>query len=315
MKAIRILVLNGLILSLLSCSKDDKLIDRPTPSSIAGKIIYEYSSDVKQIDLATGNESSYFSYNAYSTEGWDLSKDGKFRLISERPAGTYSITRFRLVNTADGTIVKEFDYNTKYGNNTKVGYLSHDNSMILLQPDFDNGIVILDMNGEEKYRLDGINGTQLGVGDRVHWLPGNGLIITFDDRYLLRSEPPYTDITLVKEMDYEFWGGVQSSMDGEKYTLYIGRHIFLMNKDGSNLTQVTESDTKELYAVFSPDGKHLLVGTDFFNGAGAAHSNWRLKVIPADGKKYNVDSSPDVIPVIPNGDKIAAKAKKSYWIP
>src|SRR5690606_21322450 len=112
MKAIRILVLNGLILSLLSCSKDDKLIDQPTPSSLAGKIIYEYSSDVKQIDLATGNESSYFSYNAYSTEGWDLSKDGKFRLISERPAGTYSITRFRLVNTADGTIAKEFDYNT-----------------------------------------------------------------------------------------------------------------------------------------------------------------------------------------------------------
>src|SRR5690606_34609123 len=134
-------IFSGLIFSLLSCSKDDKSIDQPIteiPTSLKGKIIYEYSSDVQQIDLATGNESSYFSYNAYSTIGWDFSKDGKFRLMSERPPGTYSITKFKLINADEGTIVKEFDYSTKYGSNTKMGYLSHDNSLILLQPDFDN---------------------------------------------------------------------------------------------------------------------------------------------------------------------------------
>lgn len=190
MKAIRISVLSWLIVSLLSCSKDDNQINQPIPSSLVGKIIYEYSSDVQKIDLASGNESPYFSYNAYSTTGWDFSKDGKYRLMSERPLGTYSITRFKLVNAADGTIVKEFDYSTKYGTNTKVEFLSYDNSMILLQPDFENGIVILDINGEEKYRLDGINGTALTFGDHVRWLPGNGLLITFEDRFLLRTEPP-----------------------------------------------------------------------------------------------------------------------------
>lgn len=312
MKLIKILVLNSLILILSSCSKDDK----PSISrSLSGRIIHEYSSDVMQIDLKTGNESSFFSYNAYSLEGWDLSKDGKFRLMSERPPGTYSVTRFKLVDVATGTIVKEFDYNTKFGNNTKIGYLSYDNTMILLQPDFENGIVILDMNGTEKYRLDGINGTALTYGDYVHWLPGNGILIEFDDRFLLRSEAPYTDIALVKEMNYESWGGVQSSRDGQRYTLYIGRHIYLMNKDGSNLTQVTESDAKELYSTFSPDDKYLLIGTDFFDGAGAANSHWFLKAIPADGKKYDVDTSPEVISIISNGSQSPVKANKSYWIP
>src|SRR5690606_7803714 len=97
-----------------------------------------------------------------------------------------------------------------------------DNSLIMLQPDFDNGIVIMDTEGEVRYRLDAINGTALTIRDRAIWLPDNSILVAFDDRYLLKSSAPYTSLTLVREMNYEQWGNMRVSMDGQRLSLYIG---------------------------------------------------------------------------------------------
>lgn len=302
---------------LFSCSKDDDGNQGPAAGSLSGTIIYEYTTDVKQVDLKTGTESSYFSYNAYSTNGWDVSLDGTLRLISERPPGTIYETRFMLVSTTDGSILKDFIYIPKNGSTRDyAGELSPDNSLILLQPHFDNGIVLLDMNGEEVYHMEGINGQKLTLGDEACWLPGNSLLVRFDDKYLLRADPPYTHLTLVREMNYEQWGNTRTSRDGKMLSLYIGQHIYLMNVDGTGLTQVTESGTGENMAEFSPDGRHLLVGSGYVHAPVSGWSNWQLKIIPADGKLYNLDDSPEVIPVIPTGQSSPVKAGgNSLWRP
>jgi hypothetical protein len=316
MKTQKTIVFFWTIISFISCSKDS---DEPTPApnSLQGKIIYEYTHDVKVIDLSNMNESIFFSYNAYSTKGWDLSKDGKVRLISEREPGTVRRVTFKLVTVADGSILKEFEYLPPVGTNQNYsGKLSHDTSMVLIDPDFDNGIVIIDTNGEIKYHLQGINDEALTLGDNAHWLPDNSILIEFQDKYILRSSPPYTTLSLVKEMNYEQWGNLATSMDGQRISVYLDKHIHLMNVDGSDLIQVTESSGAENLAEFSPDGQHLLVGTEYVHAPYSSRSNWRLRIIPADGKLYNIDKSPEVIPVIPtNSDSPAQAGGPTFWRP
>lgn len=40
-------------------------------------------------------------------------------------------------------------------------------------------------------------------------------------------------------------------------------HIWMMNADGSHLVQVTTSDKVEAIPEFSPDGKWLVLGSDY----------------------------------------------------
>ncbi len=300
-----------------ACSKDTGHPNGPVGSDLVGNVYHQYTTDVFKIDMRTGIETAFFSYSAYSTVGWGLSRDGKLRIITSREAGVYDRTRFRLVNTADGTIEKEFDYVPRYGNSTvNFGELSFDKSLILIKPDYDNGIVILDTNGEVKYEISGINNERLTKGDDAVWLPGNGLLVRFKDRLLLRSDPPYTNLTLVKEMNYENWGNIRVSNEGQKLSMYINKHIYMMDINGENLQQVTESNGDETFGEFSPDDKYLLIGADYFHAPASQNSHWYLKVIPADGRMYNLDSSPEVIPVIPQeSDRIVKASDVTLWRP
>lgn len=297
------------------CSKDGE--SGGASGSLNGSILHEYTTEVKKINLRNGSESTFFEYSAYSTVDWSVSQDGKLRLISERPAGVYDGNKFSLVNADDGSIIKEFMYRSPNSNSTRhTGQLSPDNSLIMISPDIDHGLAIIDTDGQVKHRIEGINGKDLGAGDAAIWLPGNSILVSFDGKYLLKADAPYTNLTLVKEMNYEQWGAVDVSRDGQRLSIAIGNHIYLMNIDGSNLTQVTESSSVENFAKFSPDGKHLLVGCHYIHAPVSGRSNWKLKIIPADGKMYNLDSSPEVIPIVPGPISEREKASgNTFWIP
>ena len=249
--------------------------------------------------------------------GWDVSRDGTVRIMAEREPGVFDRTRMRLVKVADGTIIKDFDYDPKYGTSTSnMGELSFDKSLILIEPDFDNGIVIINTDGEELFRLDGINSQSFTAYDKVTWLPNNGILIRFDDWFILRADPPYSSLNLVKEMNYESWGNLRVSNAGTKVSMYINKHVYMMDIDGSNLTQVTESDGDEAFGEFSPDDKYLLIGADYFHAPASNNSHWYLKIIPADGKKYNLDTDSEVIPVIPSGGSSIVRANRlTRWRP
>lgn len=304
---------------LTSCSKDENknIGDGVSNKNLTGYILHQYTSEVKKLDVVTGKESNFFSYSAYSAIGWDVSRDGTIRIMAEREPGVYDRTRLKMIKVSDQTIIKEFDYDPKYGTNTSnMGELSFDNSLLLIEPDFENGIVILNDSGEELFRLDGINDQAFTANDKVTWLPNNGLLIRFGNRYIFRADPPYESLNLIKEMNYENWGNMRVSNNGEKVSMYINKHIFIMDIDGSNLTQVTESDGDEAFGEFSPDDKYLLIGADYFHAPASNNSHWYLKIIPADGKKYNLDTDSEVIPVIPSGSNSPVKANRlTRWRP
>lgn len=298
-------------LFLMGCSKDNGDNGGAEMGSFPGHIYHQYTSDVMKLDMRTGEESAFFSYNAYGTVGWGLSRDGKLRIVSTREAGTYDRNHFTVVNTADETIAKEFDYVPRYGNSTSnLGKISFDNSLIMVTPDRDNGIVILDMDGNVKYEMSGIGNESFTSEDDAVWLPNNSILVRFKDRLILRSDPPYTSLSLVKEMNYENWGNIRISNNGQRMSFYINKHIYMMDINGENLVQVTESNADEAFAEFSPDDKYLLIAADYVHLPASSNSHWFLKIIPADGKTYNLDSSPEVISVIPKGSSSIVRANK-----
>lgn len=195
--------------------------------------------------------------------------------------------------------------------------LSPDKTLIAIAPTFEAGWVLLKNDGSLLGHIDAINGEKPERGSAIVWLPGNSILLTHKSS-IIRLDPPYTTGKLIKEMNYEDWGQVTANAAGTKIALAVNKHIYMMDSDGNNFVQVTESNDKEVYPAFSPDGNYLLVGTDY-TPSGTFSAIWRLKIIPADGKKYNVDpiteNSPEVIPVKANGDETiqAASNRGMLW--
>jgi len=309
---------------LSSCSKDgaepgDGLGNGgiTLPADLEGTLLYDWVDEgVLAVDVKTGVKRVFITDDVRG-HGYDVSRDGKLRLTAGDIQGNYDATQYTLSNTADGGIVSQFTFyppngGTKYNN----GKLSPDNSLIAISPTFEEGVIILDTEGKMVVHMEGINDIPFDRNDQVEWLPGNTLLFTHGD-YILKAAPPYNQATLVKEMNYESWGDIRASQDGKKLTVRIDKHIYLMNMDDGDLRQVTESNFTESAAVFSPNGKYLLVGTDY-RRTGVFGAIWNLKIIPADGKLYNVDpiaaNSAGVIPVIPLGeDKIEAADGIMMW--
>lgn len=293
------------LLSFGGCTKEDNGSNHPGQSNLPGNVLYDSGEHTYQVHLKTNTKRVYFDRNSYSANGWDVSWDGKVRLESESIAGNFNQVRFKLINTENNQVIKQFDYKTINGEGRDVkGFLSPDQKLILIQPDLKHGIVIIDTDGKVKQHLPMVNNKKLTLGDEAIWLPDNSILFTFDKKYILKTVSPYTEITPVKEMPYAEWGKIRANASGNQLSLCIDKHIYLMNPDGSNLVQITESDRQEREAVFSPDGKYLLVGADYSPATFRA-GNWTLTIIPADGKKYKVgaNSGPGVVVITPQGER------------
>lgn len=254
-------------LGIWSCSKND---DRDPgkgndgKGNLPAKLIYTFTRDVYYPDLRTNRQSTYFTFNTYGFNFWDIGRDGQFRLTSEREAGVFDVAQITLIHNSDGTISDEFDYDSPKGSDTNVQVLlSPDNKKVLYSPTLANGIVITDLDGNVLTHLEAVNiqtgPVSLGINDEVLWLPGNRIIFTLDGRYIFRSDPPYKSQNLVKEMSYTQWGNLRVNKQGTQLTLLVDNHIYVMGVDGSDLRQVTESSGGEIHTDFSPDGKHLLI--------------------------------------------------------
>jgi len=312
----------ALVLLLSSCSKDD--VPGPDdgngislPADLEGTLLYDWVDEgVLAVDVKTGQKSVLITDDVRGN-GFDISRDRKLRLTSGDIPGNYDASLYTLSNIADGGIVSQFTfYPPNGGSKYNHGKLSPDNTRIVIPPTFDEGIIVLDVQGKPDVHIEAINNEPFDHNDAVEWLPGNALLFTHG-KYILKASPPYTQATLVKEMNYESWGAIHPSQDGQRLTVRIDKHIYVMDIDGGNLTQVTESNFQENTAVFSPNGKYLLVGTDY-RRTGPFGAIWNLKIIPADGRLYNVDpiapNSEGVIPVIPVGeDRLEASDGIMLW--
>lgn len=310
------------VLLFTACSKEND--DAPDgedtlyPSALKGMIYYDWATEgILKMSLPDGIGGSFILDNS-KLNNFDISRDGKLKLTvtNASSVGQYDI-QFTLSDITNGSIVEEFIYNSPGLNSYCQGYLSPDNSLILvLSNSIEDGITILRRNGELVGRIYDINGEHFGFNDSRLWLPNNSLLVTHN-KYIVRLNPPYTSGTLIKQMDYEDWGELDVNQEGTQLALQIANHVYTMDIDGSNLKQVTTSNFKESKPLFSPDGKYLLIGSDY-KQTGPLGYMWHMKIIPNDGKQYNVDplesNSPEVFPVIWKGkDRIETAGGQMVW--
>ncbi|WP_353182809.1 hypothetical protein [Parapedobacter lycopersici] len=307
------------LLGISSCSKNDGANpgnEDGRNGNLTGKLIYTFTGNVYQLDLQTNRQRTYFTFNTYGFNYWDMSRDEQFRLTSEREAGVFDVAKITLIHNLDGTIADEFDYVSPKGTDTNVkALLSPDNKNVLYSPTLDNGIVITDLDGNVLTHLEAVDTeagpVMFGINDEVLWLPGNRIVFTLGDRYIFQSDPPYTSLTLVKEMPYTLWGNLRVNKQGTQLAMMVSNHIYVMDVDGNDLRQVTESSDGEIHADFSPDGKHLLVAKKI----GPTFFYWNLAIIPNDGQVYNMDNDEAVIVIQPDGEEILPAVNgATFWI-
>ena len=220
--------------------------------------------------------------------GWDISWDGKKMLQSTKaPDQDYDANLYTITNLSDGSILVKFKYYPTGGDLTSVD-LSPTSTLILVHPTYDDGIVILNLQGKVLHNLVSFQGKEIESGI---WMPDETLLFTTENG-LYRTDKNFAQAMLVKQINFDSWGQIAVSHDGAKIAMYASNHIWMMNADGSNLAQVTESDKIETQPVFSPDGKYLLIGTNYHQSGPFGHV-FNPTIIPADGNKYNVNDGAD----------------------
>ena len=323
MKKCTSILLITILLQIGGCSKDNHNSgaddsNHTYPLDLKGAIYYDWATEgALKLSLPDGTGSSFIP-NDSKLNNFDISRDGKWKLTSVNAStfGQYDV-RFTISDVNNGHIVEEFIYNSPEGNSYCKGYLSPDNSLILVTSnDKKDGITILKRDGELMARIVNINGEQLDFNESYAWLPDNSLIMTHRN-YILRVAPPFTGGEIIKEMTYEDWDKLTVNQAGTQFALHIANHIYTMDIDGSNLKQVTISNFKESVPQFSPDGKYILIGSNY-RSTGTLGYLWDLKIIPNDGKQYNVDAqeenSVDVIPlVLKNKDRMESSDGQMIW--
>lgn len=291
-------IIIAIAISFLACSCSKKDSPSPDPGGdggygVPGAIIFNWATEgILKIDLTTGRRSTVMQENT-ARYGWDISRDGKNILTAtEDPNSTYA-TLYTYANMSTSAVIAQFEYFEKgeLASGITTGLLSPDGTMIAVKPDFDNGIVILNMQGKIIYDLTGFAGEKFGQGTEIAWMPDGSMLFTLKNG-VCRTNKDFTKASLLKQVSFSSWGDIAPSPDGSKIALKGGNHIWMMNADGSNLVQVTESSQVECFPVFSPDSKYLLIGTDW-RVTGPFGSIWHLAIIPADGRKYNVDKGAD----------------------
>lgn len=281
---------------LYSCSKDGGVSPQPGGGrnggyGLSGTIIFDWATDgILKIDMNSGVKSTVSAENT-ALYGWDVSWDGKKILRSTEDPDDLNDNIYTYSNIRDGTVISTFKYYPNGSTDITNGYVSPNEAMVAVQPDMDNGLVILDMHGKELKNLTGFNGLTFGQTTEIAWMPDNSLIFTMGQS-IYRTNTAFTQASLIKTLNFDSFSGVTVSPDGKKIAFNAGNHIWMMNSDGSGLVQVTDSDNKEKNSTFSPDSKYLLVGTDW-QVTGPFGALWYLAVVPADGKKYNVNKGVD----------------------
>lgn len=272
----------------------------------SGVVYYDWATEgIQKVDLKTGVKSLAMPYNT-SRSGFDVSRDNTLALESKDDPNDYDAEIYTITNVKDNTVVSKFKKLTGYANST-FPTLSYDKKLILVTPTDDDGIMILDLQGNILFNFTSYQGKDLKESS-VEWMPDNTFLFSLDNS-IYRTNKEFTKATLVKTLTFEDWGNFAVSPDGTKIALQGGNHLWMMNADGSNLTQITESNKIEVNPVFSPDSKYLLIGYDFTRTSQWGRY-WYMAIIPADFGKYSLvkDADKRVIPFIP---KDATRAEPS----
>lgn len=276
--------------------------DNPTPdggkgSWGSGRIYYSSPTEgVRYIDLSTKTKGLLLPEN-YDRHDWDVSVDGQKVITSANTGDTdWDANLITITKASDGQVTGQFRYYPTEGDYASPRF-SPDGSKIGIVPTYHDGIVVMNLDGHVEDHLLTFAGTKISQ-NIMAWMPDKSLLFMVGNK-LCRTNTAYTSANVITEISLSKWGAPQPSPDGTRIAYASGNHIWIMNADGSNKKQVTQSTDEETYPVFSPDGKYLLIGTRFIESTGSPGSGvfsdgvWAMTIIPADGQQYNVDQGAD----------------------
>jgi len=303
MKKVIAYMISGVFFSLLlyACSKTDNDISTPEETKLGtGTIYYDWATDgLLKINLENGVRSTVLPGNN-SRYSIDISKDGaKILTASHADDQDYDANVYTYMSIANGNIIAKFKYYPTDGDLTSP-LISPDEKMIAVPPTYEDGIVILNMEGKILHHLSAF--AEKKITGQILWMPDNTLLFRMDNT-IYRTNTTFTQANLIKQLTFNEWSDMEVNPDGTKIAFRGGNHIWMMQSDGSDLKQITISDNQENYPVFSPDGKYLLIGANYHSTGPFGHL-WYLTIIPADGQQYNVNEGADqrVVSVIANGE-------------
>ncbi len=256
------------------------------PAGSGVLFIKQGTEGITKFDLSTGIVSNVIG--DWSDAGWDIGWDGT-KGVKEVNESSYD-TRYIIFNVQDGSTIREIFYEPN-DNNGGLPYFSPDGTKLALTPTFEDGLVILDMNGNVLRNIEGYGSThEFKFLDPICWEAG-GTILFKKDGGLWRTSADFNRATKVRDIPFDDWRGyAAASPDGKKIALGAGNHIWLMNADGSDFHAVTESDQWEASPAFSPDSRYIAIKANSRAGVEgdmyttAAH----ICIIPADGQVYKV---------------------------
>lgn len=257
--------------------------DNKAPGSI---FIKQGAEGITKFDLSSGVVSSIVP-NWYNGSGWDISWDAT-KGVKQVDKTSYD-TRYVIFNTQDGSTINEILYEPN-DNHGGLPAISADGKLLALRPVLDDGLVILDMNGKVLRNISGYGAShEFEYLDPVCWEAG-GTILFKKDGGLWHTSTDFNRATKVRDIPFDDWKGhATASPDGKKIAVSAGNHIWLMNADGTDFHQVTESDQKEVAPCFSPDSKYIAMKANSRAGEpGEGTTAFHLCIIPADGKVYKV---------------------------
>ena len=240
---------------------------------------------ITRFDLATGTVTNVIPH--WLDAGWDISRDGSFG-VKQVNESTYD-TRYMIFSTASGAVIREVRYQPN-DNHGGLPLISPDGTKLALQPEYEDGLVILDMNGNVLHNISGYGTHEFKWLDDISWEPG-GTILFKKDNELWRTTTDFSRATRVCSIPFDDWTGyAAASPDGQKLAVSAGNHIYLMNSDGSAFRAVTESDQREVAPAFSPDSKYIAMKANSrapMQGDAAGNA-FHICIIPADGQVYRV---------------------------
>ncbi|MFX1707027.1 hypothetical protein PV783_23865 [Chitinophaga sp. CC14] len=287
----RILLLPVLVAMMLfnACKKDDQQGpggDNGSYNYGPGAIFIKQGTEgITKIDMSTG-ELSLVMKN-WLDAGWDISWDGKKGV--KQVDVSYDETKYIIFNTGDGSTLKEVSYEPA-DNHGGLPCISPDGTKLALRPTLREGLVILDMAGNVLKSIAGYGADHtFEYLDPINWAP-DGSILFKKNSSLYRTSVDFSRAFKIKDIPFSDWkGDAVASPDGQKIAMSLNGHIWLMNADGSDLHQVTQSSQQEVAPSFSPDSRYIAMKANSRAGVpGSGTTAPHLCLIPADGQVYKV---------------------------
>jgi Tol biopolymer transport system component len=136
---------------------------------------------------------------------------------------------------------------------------------------------------------DGSHGSSLAAGTFPEWSPDGSAIAFIDDRLRLSLiSPDGTGLMRLTDAGFDDIGPPMWSPDGSQIAFEASKggnyDIYVVNRDGSSLNNLTADPRDENVPTWSPDGtKIAFIAGEAVAGNPAARSTFDLYVVDADG--------------------------------